>query len=84
MKINLNVPEENWNLVSEVGYPEDGEWCFVIYKVNDEYSFSVGGYSEREEQFYVNFGWGGSVLDEQSVHAWALFCDDSYLRVSEA
>lgn len=84
MKFNLTVPKESWNLVSEVGYPEDAEWCFLIYKVRDKYSFSVGGYSVYEEQFYVNFGLGGAVLDEQDVYAWALFCDDNYLTVSES
>ena len=79
MKFNFNIPEEKWNLVSKVGYPEDGEWCFLIYKGRTDYCYSVGGYDERKSNFYVNFGLGGAVLDEADVIAWALFEED-YLK----
>lgn len=46
MKFNLNIAEEKWNLVSEKGYPKDGEWCFLIYKGQEEYHYFVGGYHE--------------------------------------
>lgn len=82
MKFNLNIAEEKWNLVSEKGYPEDGEWCFLIYECKGEYHYFVGGYHEDESQFYVNFGFGGAVVDAVDVYAWALFEDAEYLSVS--
>lgn len=33
MKFNLSV--DKWNPVSEKGLPEDGEWCFLVWKTED-------------------------------------------------
>jgi len=61
----------DWNLVSEVGLPPDGTWCFVVF--GDEatgYSWSIGGYSTDKKQFWANMGYGGMVLDEADCVAW--------------
>lgn len=81
---NFEISGKDWNLVAEKGLPKDGEWCFVIYKTDTSYDYSIGGYSEDEHQFYANFGYGGLVLDADSVIAWALFEQDEangYLSV---
>ena len=37
------------------------------------------GYQEAEHQFYVNFGMGGMVLEEEEAVAWAeLFKDEVF------
>ncbi|MDE7270850.1 MAG: hypothetical protein K2N81_10310 [Acetatifactor sp.] len=78
MKFNLSV--DKWNLVSEKGLPEDGEWCFLVWKTEDgELQWSIGGYNESEENFYVDFGMGGMVLDAKDVIAWAVcFGDETF------
>ncbi|MDE6016678.1 MAG: hypothetical protein K2H41_13485 [Acetatifactor sp.] len=78
MKFNLSV--DKWNLVSEKGLPEDGEWCFLVWKTEDgELQWSIGGYDESEENFYVDFGMGGMVLDAKDVIAWAVcFGDETF------
>lgn len=78
MKFNLSV--DKWNQVSEKGLPEDGEWCFLVWKTEDgELQWSIGGYNESEENFYVDFGMGGMVLDAKDVIAWAVcFGDETF------
>ena len=62
------------------GLPEDGTWCFVAWKnCTGEYEWAIGGYQEAEHQFYVNFGMGGMVLEEEEAVAWAeLFKDEVF------
>ena len=49
-------------------------WCFVIWKCHDgTLNWGIGGYDIDKEQFYVNYGLGGLVIDESSVVAWSLF-----------
>ena len=48
-----------------------------------EYDWFVGGYNEEHKQFWVNFGYGGAVVDEADVIAWAEFENDKYLRRNE-
>ena len=75
---------KNWSLVSEKGLPKDGEWCFLIWvKQNGEFDWSMGGYSEKESQFYVNFGFGGATLPEQEVYAWSTFDDVDLLHIKK-
>lgn len=68
---------ENWNFVSEVGYPPDSEWCFIITpsQVGCLYDWGVAGYSKKEKQFYANFGMGGLVTKQEDVIAWKTFTD---------
>ncbi len=35
MRINFNLSVDKWNPVSEKGLPEDGEWCFLVWKTED-------------------------------------------------
>ncbi len=80
--MNFNLSVDKWNLVSEKGLPEDGEWCFLVWKHDDgELDWSVGGYSESENEFYVNFGMGGLVLSAEDVVAWAVFFGDETFTV---
>ena len=82
----FEISEKDWNLVSEKGLPEDGEWCFIIYKTDREpqYDFFVGGYNEEQKEFWVSFGYGGAVVDAENVVAWADFEveADKYLSFS--
>ena len=77
---NFKLILDKWNLVSEKGLPEDGTWCFVAWKnCTGEYEWAIGGYQEAEHQFYVNFGMGGMVLEEEEAVAWAeLFKDEVF------
>jgi hypothetical protein len=80
--MNFKLSVDNWNIVSENGLPEDGEFCFLIWKSSDgEYNWSVGGYNKNEKAFYVDFGLGGLVLEEKNVVAWAKFFEDATLVV---
>lgn len=80
--MNFNLSVDKWNLVSEKGLPEDGEWCFLVWKTHDgELDWSVGGYNESENEFYVNFGMGGLVLGAEDVIAWAVFFGDETFTV---
>lgn len=80
--MNFSLRVDKWNLVSEKGLPEDEEWCFLVWKTEEgEFEWSVGGYSESEQRFYVNFGQGGLVLDAADVVAWAVFFGDETFTV---
>lgn len=80
--MNFNLSVDKWNLVSEKGLPEDGEWCFLVSKTeNGEWDWSVGGYNESEKSFYVNFGPGGLVLEAEDVIAWAVIYGDETFTV---
>lgn len=80
--MNFSLSVDKWNLVSEKGLPKDGEWCFLVWKSSTgEIDWSVGGYSESEKTFYVNFGLGGLVLDAELVLAWAVFFGDETFTV---
>lgn len=80
--MNFNLSVDKWNLVSEKGLPEDGEWCFLVWKTeNGELDWSVGGYDEGEQSFYVNFGLGGLILEAKDVIAWAVFFGDETFTV---
>lgn len=80
--MNFSLSVDKWNLVSEKGLPEDGEWCFLVWKTaKGELDWSVGGYNENKQSFYVNFGLGGLVLDAEDVIAWAVFFGDATFTV---
>lgn len=61
----------DWNLVSEVGLPPDGEWCFVVFGDSARgYSWTIGGYSTETGNFWGNMGYGGMVLEGKDAVAW--------------
>ena len=75
--MNFKLILDKWNLISEKGLPEDGTRCFVAWRnCADEYEWMIGGYNEAEHQFYVNFGMGGMVLEEEEAVAWAELSKD--------
>jgi hypothetical protein len=75
--MNFKLSVDKWNLVSEKGLPEDGEFCFLVWKSDDgKYNWSAGGYSEIDKEFYIDFGYGGMVLEAKDVVAWAVFFGD--------
>ncbi len=79
--MNFEVCMNDFNLVSEKGYPEDGEFCWVIWKTyNGEYDFSFGGYFEDKHEFYGNCGLGGMVLDEKDVVAWKPMGEEKVIK----
>lgn len=65
----------NWHWVEEEGYPEDEfDWCLLMWKTKDgSLDLFVGSYNEKEEEFYVNFGFGGAILERESVIGWVPF-----------
>lgn len=75
INFKLVVDERQWNVVSEKGYPEEYSWCFLILKTEaeGEYDYFVGGYIPDRKCFWVNFGLGGAVVDDNEVFAWAPF-----------
>ncbi|MEF9983809.1 MAG: hypothetical protein RR710_04625 [Oscillospiraceae bacterium] len=77
MNIDFKLCIENWNFVDKVGYPADGEWCFIITQSRHGclYDWSMGGYNAKHKTFYVNYGMGGLVEDQESVLAWKAFTD---------
>ena len=80
--MNFKLSVDRWNLVSEKGLPQDGEFCFLVWKSEDgEYNWSAGGYNANEKEFYIVFGYGGLVLSEENVVAWAVFFEDETFEV---
>lgn len=80
--MNFKLSVDKWNLVSEKGLPEDGEFCFLVWKSDDgKYNWSVGGYDEKEKEFYIDFGYGGLVLEAERIVAWAEFFGDETFTV---
>jgi hypothetical protein len=75
--MNFKLSVDKWNLVSEKGLPEDGEFCFLVWKSDDgKYNWSAGGYNEIDKEFYIDFGYGGMVIEAKDVVAWAVFFGD--------
>lgn len=68
--MNFFIPIDNFNITKEKGLPKDGESCFVIFETEHSYSWTIGGYSQKNHNFYINFGYGGFSLDEKEVIAW--------------
>lgn len=82
MRYKFEVPEERWNYVKEKVLPVDGVWCILVCSFRKgDYHYEIGGYNEPENEFYVNFGMGGCVIEAEFVVAWAtLFDGDEYLK----
>lgn len=68
-KFNLSM--KKWNITSEKGLPEDGAWCFLLFKSRDSFSWTIGSYFEDKGHFWANMGFGGMVLEAEDVYAWA-------------
>lgn len=71
--LNFELSVTEWNLVEEVGYPKEDDWCFIVTKFTTKYDWGVAGYNAREKQFYANFGMGGLVYDQEDIVAWRAF-----------
>jgi len=55
--------------------------------VEGGYDYEFGGYRALANTFYVNFGYGGLVIEADSVVAWApLFAEETkgFLKVVES
>ena len=76
---------DEWNFVSDKGFPTGDEAmsCILVVKnVNGTYGYDFGGYNEQFNSFYINFGFGGVVIEADSVVAWApLFTGKNFLTV---
>jgi hypothetical protein len=80
--MNFRLSVDKWNLVSEKGLPEDGEFCFLVWKSDDgAYHWSAGGYDESAKEFFIDFGYGGLVLGAENVVAWTVFFGDETFTV---
>ena len=74
----------DFNVVSEVGYPEDGDFCWLIWADDEgDYNFSFGGYFQEKHEFYGNCGLGGMVLDDKYVVAWKLMGEEQVSVIRE-
>ena len=74
MEFSLDIT--GWYLVSEVGLPPDGMWCFVVFGDNEHgYTWSVGGYSTETGNFWSSMGDGGMVYPHEGAVQAGLFID---------
>lgn len=79
MDNNFSLSISDFNLVSETGLPEDGEWCFIVIGDDESgYIWSVGAYYAEDGNFWVNFGGGGLVSEGKDVIAWKSFNDAAF------
>lgn len=89
-KYKFEVGEQDWNYVEEKGLPDedDGMWCILVVEDGrGGYHYEFGGYNVESNTFYVNFGYGGCVIEAASVVAWApLFTEETqrFLKVVES
>lgn len=85
MDIKFEITE--WNLVADKGFPmgDEAMSCILVVKnLKGTYDYEFGGYNERFHSFYNNFGFGGCVIEADSVVAWApLFTGKNLLNVVE-
>ncbi len=82
--MKLALFTDKFNMVSEVGLPEDGTFCIAVYGNDQEgYDWLTAGYNAKEKEFYANLGLGGMVLDESSCIAWINISDIPVYRVDE-
>lgn len=85
-KINMGiyVEPDQWNIVSEVGLPKDATLCFVLFGENlEKLSWTVSLYDESNHNFYVNYGYGGLILEETEVFAWCKVTDEQLRSVKD-
>lgn len=77
----MEIRVRNWHRVSDEGYPEDGDICFIATKTGGDAAdgWLVGGYNEDEKAFYADFGLGGMVADAEDVVFWALMEDAEFV-----
>lgn len=68
--MDFKVSFEGFTMISEK-MPEEITACILIWKNHrGEYTISFGGYDEDTKQFYVDYGFGGMVLELENVIAW--------------
>ncbi len=74
MKKEMALLVKDWHWVDEVGFPKDNEEDFDWY-YTDFGSVEVAGYRPDFKDFYANFGYGGCVVEQENVLAWAKLQD---------
>lgn len=78
-KFEIPMPKlaiANWKWVAIDGLPTEDWWCLIMWRNHKgKMNVHVGSYYEKDKQFYVNFGLGGSVLEQDSVVGWVSFDD---------
>lgn len=81
MEDYMEIRVRKWHSVSDEGYPEDGDICFIVTKTDGDAPdcWLVGGYNEDENAFYADFGLGGMVADAEDVTSWALMEDAEFI-----
>ncbi|MDE7213903.1 MAG: hypothetical protein K2N42_04930 [Anaeroplasmataceae bacterium] len=82
LNYEFKVNPEQWNIISEVGYPEDGTVCIVLFKGSkNQMSWTISMYDEECKNFYVNYGYGGLVLEREEAYAWCELQNDMLKEV---
>lgn len=76
----MEIRVRKWHSVSDEGYPEDGDVCFIATKTDGDApdGWLIGGYNEDENVFYADFGLGGMVTDAEDVIFWAHMEDTEF------
>ncbi len=71
LNYELKISPNEWNIIEEVGYPEDDTICIVLYQLkNGDFDWIVAMYSKENHNFYVDYGYGGLVLEQEVAYAW--------------
>ena len=79
----FKINKEDWKIIEEDGYPEDMTECIVLFKMdNGDTHFMIGAYSEDMNNFYVDYGWGGLVLDKEEAYAWCEIIPEQLIKVN--
>jgi nitrous oxide reductase len=67
--ISLKIDE--FNLVSEKGYPRDGDRCIYIWRTREnDIRWQVGIYDRTQHAFFITFGESTFITDKNKVIAW--------------
>lgn len=68
--MDFKVTFEGFTLISK-RKPREYDPCILVWKNSKgKFDISVGVYNKQEKSFYVNYGYGGLILDLDVVVAW--------------
>lgn len=84
ISLGIYVKPKDWKIVNEVGLPDDGTICFVLFGEDlENLSWTISLYDKSNHNFYVNYGYGGMVLEEEHAYAWCEVTDEQLRSVED-